>query len=439
MSVFTGNIYVRTARPDPLPYHFSSVPFMFRTFILFLAITTASVAKEIRLTPLAAGSYAVAHNPTLAAARLRIEEARGRLQQSGRLSNPELEMNFSRNTTGPEGSAGFGLVQRFPLTARLRHEKAASEAELAAAEAEVRDAERKLSADASMAAVKLLALSGQRKLRLTQLDNSRELFVFLQKRAESGEAPATDASQVELESHQIEYENLVLAADETLLAGDLRLLLGVQGGDRVTIDGELPSPKELPPLEKVRTRPDIEAAKYRAKAAHASVREQRARRWEDVGAGVSYSLARVLDEPEPVETDRAISLQFSLPLPFWNDNSGRIRAAEAAAIRAEKEAAAAMLGADAEAAAARNAMSAYGALIRDLDEKVVPAVTRLEEQLRANFASGQATLTEVMQARSRRLELQRQRLDALRDYHLARIRHLAAVSAGTIPSPKISK
>jgi outer membrane protein TolC len=44
----------------------------------------------------------------------------------------------------------------------------------------------------------------------------------------------------------------------------------------------------------------------------------------------------------------------------------------------------------------------------------------------------------VLRARTRLLELQRQRLDALRDYQLARIRHAAATGQSN-PSIKSSK
>ena len=97
-----------------------------------------------------------AANPDLAAARLRIAEARGRLVQSGRLSNPEVEFGYNRNTANPrEHTLGVALLQRFPVTARLRFEKAVSQAQLAAAEAEVADVERKLIAQARTVAVKL--------------------------------------------------------------------------------------------------------------------------------------------------------------------------------------------------------------------------------------------------------------------------------------------
>jgi outer membrane protein, heavy metal efflux system len=400
----------------------------FKSIFIFFSCAASAWAGSVSLSVEGAADYALKRNPTLAAARLRIEEARGRLQQSGRLSNPELESGFTRNTMGREGSFEIGFTQRFPLTSRLRHEKAVSRAELAAAESEVRDAERKLAAEVRAAAVKLLALRGQRDLRTKQLSNSRELSEFLLKRVATGEASQVDASQVELESRQIEVENLTLAADEAVLLGELRPLLGVAGDDRITITGELPPPKSIPTAGDVTGRPDILAAQSRAEAARSVVLEQRARRWEDIGVGASYTRERVLDEPEPIETEQVIGFRFSLPLPLWNDNSGRIREAQAAAVRAEKELDAAKLTANAEVMAALSAMRAYATLIGELDDKVMPAATRIEDQLRNSYSTGLTPLTDVLRARTRRLELQRQRLDALRDYQLARIRHSAATS-----------
>ncbi len=400
---------------------------MFRLFITILTLATAA-ARAVTLPLDRVPDYALAHNPALGAARLRIEEARGRLQQSGRLSNPELDLEFTRHTVGPEGSAGIALMQRFPLTSRLRHEKAVSRAELAAAQAEVRDAERKLAAEVRIVAVKLLALGRQRDLRTQQLDNSRKLFSFLLKRVKTGEASQVDASQVELESRQIEVENLMLAADEVVLLGELRPLLGIAGADRITITGTLPAPKPIPVASGVAGRADILAAQSRAEAARSVVLEQRARRWEDFGIGASYTRERVLDVPEPVETDQVIGFRFSFPLPLWNNNSGRIREAEAAATRAELEVDAAKLGANAEVIASLGAMRAYSKLIGELDDQVLPAATRIEEQLRTSYSTGLTPLTDVLRARTRRLELQRQRLDALREYQLARIRYSAATA-----------
>src|SRR3954466_9454248 len=89
----------------------SSVP-MVRPFLfcsIFAVLASLAPAKEIHVTPQSSGSYALAHTPALASARFRIEEARGRLQQSGRLSNPELEIESTHNSMGREGSCAIGF------------------------------------------------------------------------------------------------------------------------------------------------------------------------------------------------------------------------------------------------------------------------------------------------------------------------------------------
>ena len=78
---------------------------MLRLSTFIFAFFTAATAGAVTLTLERVQDYEFAHSPQLAAARLRIEEARGRLQQSGQLNNPELELEFNRHTVGPEGSA----------------------------------------------------------------------------------------------------------------------------------------------------------------------------------------------------------------------------------------------------------------------------------------------------------------------------------------------
>jgi len=403
--------------------------------ILLLLVCAASArAGTLSLSVDGSAQYALKHNPALTAARLRIDEASGRLHQSGRLPNPELGLDLTRHTAGPEHSAEISFTQRFPITARLRHERTVSRAELAAAEAEFRDAQRKLAAEVRSAAVKLLTISGQRSLRTQQLDNSRNLSEFLIKRVATGEASAVDASQVDLESRQIQLEKLMLNADEAVLLGELRPLLGVSANEHINITGSLPNPAPPPPPARSLLRPDIIAAQHRATAANAFVREQQARRWEDISVGASFSRDRTVDEPMGTETERIVGFRFSLPLPLWNDNSGRILEARAAASRAAAELDATRLSASAQSTAARSAMNSYAALLAELDSKVLPAASQIEDQLRNSYTSGQTPLTEVLRARTRRLDLQRQRLDALRDYHLARIRHDAAIGNTVAPT-----
>jgi cobalt-zinc-cadmium efflux system outer membrane protein len=118
-----------------------------------VVVSLASIGNRIR-----------AQNPDLAAARLRIQEAVGRMNQSGRLANPEIEAGLEHNPRFREGKFEVGVSQRFPITDRLRLEKDVSLTELKASEAEVREVERQLTGQAREAVVKVLA-SRQRRQR----------------------------------------------------------------------------------------------------------------------------------------------------------------------------------------------------------------------------------------------------------------------------------
>jgi cobalt-zinc-cadmium efflux system outer membrane protein len=184
--------------------------------LCYLSIFIASAtAADIELSLDRADEHVLSHNPALTAARVRIEEARGRFRQAGRPSNPELEIEYSKNVRSPENAFAILFIQRFPVTARLRLEKAVSQAELAAAEAEVRNQERIIVGEARLIIVKLLGLRGQRTLRERQIGNSRELAEFTRKRVQTAEASVVEATQVDLDVAQLNAElNKVLANPE---------------------------------------------------------------------------------------------------------------------------------------------------------------------------------------------------------------------------------
>lgn len=397
-------------------------------FTIYLATVLVSRAGEVRLTPASAADYARRHNPALAAARFRIEEARGRLTQSGRLSNPEFETEFRHTPDFAERTFEVSFMQKFPVTNRLRLEKAVGRAELAAAQAEVRDAERKLAASVETAAIKIVALEQQRILRDKQLVNSREAAEAAIKRASVGEASTVDAAQFELETRQLETERLQLEVERVALVGELRPLLGLRGSNTLNVSGDLPAPDRLPSSKPdVASRPDVVAARHTAQAAEQTATLAIKNKWEDFGAGVVTEAERRMDEPEGLVNEYMVGFRISLPLPFWNKNEGRIQETRAAAQRARKEVEARVVEAMGEAAGARGEMAALAKVIADMDDQLLPKSRELESQLRQIYATGQGTLTEVLRATERRLTLESRRLDALRDYHLARIRHAAAV------------
>lgn len=399
-------------------------------FILILLFLLGSFAwaGEVRLPLEAAPGYALRHNLPLAAARLRIDEARGRVLGAGRLTNPEVDLEFQQNLRIPGRTLNLGFMQRFPLTARLRLEKAVSRAELAAAEAEVRDVERKLAAEVRTAAVKLLALGAQRDLRQQQLTTTRELTEFIRARVATGETAQVEATLTELDTQQLSVDLLQLETARAALLGELRPLLGAAADDRVEIIGALPAPGPVPASgATVESRADLVAAKHTAEAARQSAGLARAQKWQDIGAGLTSSAQRSEDMPEGFDNDFFLGLRVSVPLPFWNKNEGRIAETAAAAARAQKEIGALSLGIRSEAEAARAQMAVLAGLVAEMDRGLLPKAVQVEELLRTSYGTGQTPLMEVLRARTRRLELTQRRVDALRDFHLARVRYEAAI------------
>jgi len=417
--------------------------FLFALFALFAtALPPLCPGREVRLTLGEVPAYAVTHNRDLAAAALRIREAEGRLLQSGRLANPELEVSHSRAVDTQEYGTEVAFTQRFPITARLRLERAVSHAQLAAAQAEYQEARRQVLLKAQTAAIRWLAVADRRAISELQLANSRELARFLEARVAAGEAPATDATLVSLEAQQLESELLEFEVEAATIAGELRPLLGVPAGESVLITGPLQPARPTAKTTKAaaENRPDLEAARHQAEAARRETALARANRWEDIGFGLMFESGKEEDAPEGFMREHRIGFRLSLPLPLWNRNQGRIAEAAAAAERARREVEALEAGISAEARATRNEAESLATMLEDFDAKILPAAQRLEEQLRATYETGQSSLTEVLRARDRRFQLLRRRSEILREYHLALTRHDAAtgkILAG-IPAPATS-
>jgi cobalt-zinc-cadmium efflux system outer membrane protein len=288
--------------------------------------------------------------------------------------------------------------------------------------------------------VQFLAARDRRALVEKQLANSRELNAFMDQRAKLGEAPLTDAQQVSLEGAQLTAEILRLEAEQAAAAATLRPLLGVDPQASVEISGTLAEPSPSDWRGKSGERPDLTAAQQQARAAQHEADLAKAQRWQDVEVGLLAGYDRAEDAPDGLQKDTMVGLRFSLPLPFWNRNEGRIAEANAAAARASEEASAMSARLAAEAEGTRAELRALAKLAVQLDAVLLPKADQIETQLRAAYGNGQASLTDVLRARDQRLQLRRQQLDALRDYHLALTRHAAAT--GTIlpgqPAPKSS-
>jgi cobalt-zinc-cadmium efflux system outer membrane protein len=273
----------------------------------------------------------------------------------------------------------------------------------------------------------MLALQARRRLEEKQIANAKEVAAAVTKLAAAGEGSTLEAGQLELEAAQMEISVAQTDAEMAALRGELRPLLGMAPGESLAVTGELPDAAAPPRTEpEMKSRPDYQMAEAKAEAASLGVKAARASKWDDISVGVAAEVERKEDSPDGLETDTFVGVKFSLPLPLWNKNEGKIQAAEAAAQRAAKEIEALALRIRSESSAARAEMEASAAIVSRAAD-LLPKTAALEERFRKSYAAGQSTLTEILRVRDRRLALELSRLNALRDFHLARIRLQAAL------------
>jgi outer membrane protein, heavy metal efflux system len=401
--------------------------FVCAAMALVFASTSLQAAPSLVISLPGVADRVRAQNPDLAAARLRINEALGRLRQSGRRANPELETAVEHTPRFREGRIEVGFSQRFPVTNRLQLEKEVSLTRVKAAEAEVRDVERILVSQARQAVVEILSIQQRRTLLREQADLSNELGEILNEAAKRGEASPLDAGQARLEAAAFAVQARQLEAAETRAAGTLKPLLGMLPENSLTVQGRLADPV-LPQAEvDPSLRPDFQATRLDAEAAGQDLAIEQARRYDDIEAGLFAAAERSEDAPKGHDTDAIIGLRLKIPLPIWNKNEGAIEAAQATGQRRRLETLALARSIQNEVEAARSEMADWAKLLDELDATLIPLASQQADAAAEALSTGQGDLQSVFRSREKRLQLSTARIDALREFHLAQVRFEAAL------------
>ncbi len=401
---------------------------MFRSSLLFtsLMLAAASSAPALTLSLADIGMKVRTSHPTLKAARLAVEEARGRQLGSGRLANPTVGYAFQNQSKVSPQTGIFSIDQAFPVTRRLSLEKKLSSQLVGAAELEVRDAERRLIAEAQSLAVQLMSLNRQRALRKQQNALASKLSEFVRGRAKVGEISALDAAQAQVEAQRLLLETRKLETTSISLLGQLKPMLGLQPEDTLTLSGDLPNLVVPHMGAGWMQRADYQLAQTKISAAMTDQELAQARRLQDVRAGLFAS--REMQDVTPTNRQYTgyYGFSISIPLPFWNRNQGEIAEKAASAERAwlEREALGKQIISEAETA--RLEMQANADLAHETQDKLLPLVIEQTDKLEKAYEQGQTSLLTILRAREQRLQLEAAALDAVRDFHLARIRYEAA-------------
>ena len=381
-----------------------------------LSLSLADIPKVVRN-----------QNLRIQADRLRVQEARARLRGAGRWENPELEMDYQDSPESIEFTGGIGFNQRFPLTSRLRREKAAASSLLAAAASDLADRERLVIAEAKTVAVEILALKAQKRLRTKQLKIAGELTVFVEKSGAKGEVSLLDAGQARLAETQLELEIHHLDHEANRIESRLKSLLGLEPSETLEIEGELPLLGDIAAgTVAVDLRPDYQAALKRAEAAAWEIQIERLKRWRDVTLGLFVRNSREEDMPAGFEMEPRIGIRLAVPLPLWNKNEAAVEEKTAKASRLEQTARALEGEIRNEASEANATMTILAVHVGEIQRDLLPAARRHLQEVEAAYKKGLVDLRTFLQARKQQVDIEIRLLDTVRDYSLARIRYEAA-------------
>ncbi|MHB8744101.1 MAG: TolC family protein [Sulfuricaulis sp.] len=410
-----------------------------RRLIVFTGIallgSVSVAANAAGLTLEEAVGMAIHDNKDLQAARYAVEAARARLSQAGLLPNPRLELSEKSdsifNNEG-EYTAYVGLSQQFPIAGRIARQKNVAQADVALAQAEINEAERKLTGDVAASFYRILAVERQIEVRDRLIGIDEKLAEATRNRFRAAEVSELDVNTAQLELQRLTQERALLLDQRATQLAQLNQLLGQPVAQSLALDDTLPTIEPVPSLIEAQQRalalrPDLRFALLTADRARADQALARAQRWEDwtVGVGVEQNRLAIQGLP-PQNSGRALGVTLSIPLPLFNRNQGRIAETAAAGTQAAVRIEALKLSIGNEVATAYAEAERLQTAVQQYQQDILAVSDRNVRLAQQGYDQGLVSIVEVIQAQRQQSDMNISYLDVLEQYLQALVKlHLA--------------
>lgn len=400
----------------------------------FSFVLTGAVAKGQGLSADDLVRRALASNGELAAARIEIERARGRLRQAGLRPNPTLEVE---QTTGrftgsaDERETSVGIAVPIELGAKRKRRLEFAQAELEAVEAEVADRERRLTLE--VMTVYAEALSALRELDTTESLNQIDLQTtrFVQARVNEGESAPLELNLLRAEVDRLRSRRALVEGRLTTALLKLKVLAGISHAEPLRLREDLTTIRRPPFPQSVdaaiaialRNRPDLRLARLNEEAAEAGLKLARASAAPDLTAFTRYSVSHSAFEDTPVgvlrDRDKTLTFGVSVDIPIFNRNQGN--KAEAIAVisqaRTRREFLEQIIRSEVQSAYARYEAARSAALT--FEQGVIARSTENIRVIQAAYELGQFQITDLLSEQRRLLDSQREYTETLAEQFLA--------------------
>ena len=379
-------------------------------------------------------------NRELAAARVDVTRAHARLRQAGLLPNPVLEVEQTGGALGlSEGEVERRAEISIPIEYGGKRSRRidVAEAELHAAEALVRNRERRIAADVrrsyvgAVAAARELAFTNE----LAQID--AEIGKVLELRVREGDAPPLEANLLRVETNRLLSQRAMLEGRRRGAELELATIIGASPDERIELGATYGDGIGVPAVEEavrlaLGRRPDLRAADLQITAAEAGLNLATAQALPDISVFGGYATGRGGFDDTPVgpltDEDQMINAGVAISLPVFNRNQGA-RAEAAAAIEQARRLRSLIelqIRAEVESAIAR--FRAADAAVEVFRQGVINQSAENVRVMRAAWEAGAFTITEFLAERRRLVDAQRELTDALTERASALIDLQAAVA-----------
>jgi len=355
-------------------------------------------------------------HPDLAAARARVEAARGRALQAGLFPNPELvarvEVAPIRGGTADEAEVVAGISQRVPSGGRLGAAVRVEELEGRRFEHEAEARTREVRAKVHAAFATALYAEEVVLLQADALRLAERGVAVTKARRDAGDALAEEVARAEIEEVRSRLEHERARSLRKVAFLGLASAMGSPEADVESLEGSLETALETPALEDLVVRLDgtpwAAAAEAEVAAERARAELARAERVPDVRLDLFYR------RQQATETD-AFDAGLGVAIPLFDRNQGRIREAEAGSQVASARARAVRHDLLVRMREAHEKLSRALAQARRIREEILPRAETVLKGAEVRYSGGDLRLPDLLPVRRDRSALRLSYLDSLRE------------------------
>lgn len=373
------------------------------------------------------------NNGDIKIARLEVEKARARLDQTKRFPNPVLELEQSSGRlfgSGGEGSFSAGVGMPIDIYGQRRRRIDLAQAEVTLREAEVASLEREISAQIFVSYSE--ALSALRELKVLEdlLELDTETTRFVQIRVNEGEVAPLELSLLQTEVERLRARRSLIEGKLQAAYSRLRFFAGVDphASFRLREDISTAQFPQLPPSIEVglstalRNRPELRVAALEEDLANAGLRLARAQGKADLTGYTRYTQGRsTFDDPRGAfaQRDRSLTFGLTISLPVFDRNQGAKAEAEISIRQARERRVFYEQIVKSEVAAAFQRLEASRRALSTLEVSVIPRSLQNVATVRQVYELGQLQITDLIAEQRRLLDAHRDLTETLTERYRA--------------------